>query len=190
MRFSDHSNLAGKHSTLSASGYHWVRYDEEKMAQVYTKSMAARYGTELHDLASKLIRLKENLPDTQRTLNAYVNDCIGFKMRTEQTLFYTYNAFGTCDAIAFDEVKMLLRIYDLKTGTIPGSEDQLYVYAAYFCLEYDIKPFAIQYDLRIYQNDEVLEIDVDVDKIAHIMSKMIAFDQLINAMEAHRLENP
>ena len=76
-------------------------------------------------------------------------------MTPEQVLFYSVNAFGTADAIAFDERSKLLRIHDLKTGVTPASMAQLHVYAALFCLEYDKPPFEIKYDLRIYQNDEI-----------------------------------
>ena len=44
----------------------------------------------------------------------FVNDTIGYRMSTEQILFYSENAFGTTDAISIKGNK--LRIHDLKTG--------------------------------------------------------------------------
>ena len=56
MIFNTHSNLVGQHAFLSASKYHWINYDEEKLARVFTAAMAAMRGTELHSFASEAIR--------------------------------------------------------------------------------------------------------------------------------------
>ena len=178
MNFNTHSRLKGLHAFLSASKYHWINYDSEKLDASYLRSIAARRGTQLHELAQQLIALKVKLPDTTQTLNAYVNDCIGFNMHTEQPLYFSENCFCTTDAIAFKDNK--LRIFDLKTGETITSEHQLEVYAAVFCLEYKINPFDIEIELRIYQNDEILIFDTDPDVIVHIMQKIIAFDKRIN----------
>lgn len=182
MRFNDHSALVGKHATLSASKYHWVNYDNDKMAAVFRASQAAKLGTELHELAANLIRLGVKLPRSPKTLNLYVNDGIGFKMSVEQPLVYSANAFGTADAVAFRG--NTLRIHDLKTGTIPASMVQLEVYEALFCLEYNLKPTDIKAELRIYQNDEVLIHNPEIDDIAHIMSQIIVFDKIIEDIKA------
>jgi hypothetical protein len=102
-------------------------------------------------------------------------------MNTEQTVLYSINCFGTADAIAFS--KNLLRIHDLKTGAISGNMNQLKVYAAIFCLEYGIKPGEIEFELRIYQNDEVIIETSGMDEIAHVMSKIIVFDQHIERLK-------
>jgi hypothetical protein len=61
---------------------------------------------------------------------------------------------------------------------------QLEIYVALFCLEYGVKPGEIEIELRIYQNDEV-QINVpEVDTIAHIMSKIVVFDQHIESLKA------
>ncbi len=114
-------------------------------------------------------------------MNLYVNDAIGFRMKAEQTLFYSPNCFGTCDAISFRRGK--LRIHDLKTGVMKTSERQLEVYAALFCLEYSYKPQEIEIELRIYQNDEVRIYEADPDVVTHIMDKIIAFDRRINQIK-------
>jgi hypothetical protein len=178
--FNPHSSLQGSHAFLSASKYHWINYSDEKLVEVWNNSQAAKRGTELHALAHELIRLGVKLPRTTATLNMYVNDGIGFRMVTEQVLFYSSNIFGTADSIAFS--KRVLRIHDLKTGLIAGSIHQLEIYAAIFCLEYDYKPGEITIVLRIYQNDEIIEVEADVDVIAHIMSKIINFDKLITTL--------
>lgn len=181
MNFNKHFNLEGRHAFLSPSQYHWIRYDDEKLANRFLKSMAARRGTELHKLAHDLIRLGVKLPKTKQTLNAYVNDAIGYKMVPEQILYYSDNCFGTADSMTFR--KNVLRIYDLKTGENACSIDQILVYGALFCLEYEVKPFEIEYDFKIYQNDEVISYEIDPGDIAHIMSIIITFDKIINEMK-------
>src|SRR5690242_16828654 len=186
MRFNEHSDLAGQHAFLSASGYHWINYDDERLAERWISAQAARRGTELHAFAHEAIRLGIRLPRSSKTLNAYVNDAIGYQMVCEQPLYFSPNCFGTPDTMAFGRNadtrvfgRETLRIHDLKTGVIAGSMHQLEIYAALFCLEYGFKPGNIEMILRIYQNDEVLESQADVDTIAHIMSKIIVFDQRI-----------
>lgn len=90
-----------KHAFLGASKYHWVNYDESKVAEAYAKFKAVQRGTELHEFAAQCIRLGIKLPKSQKTLNMYVNDAIGFKMTPEQVLYYSDNCFGTADATAF-----------------------------------------------------------------------------------------
>ena len=57
------------------------------------------------------------------------------------------------------------------------------VYAALFCLEYKKKPGNINIELRIYQNNEVLVYNPEVDEIAHIMDRIISFDKIINEIK-------
>lgn len=185
MRFREHSDLSGSHALLSPSSYHWVNYDEDKLDLKVTTAFAARRGSDLHDLAQRMITLGVKLPETTQTLNAYVNDAIGFRMQPEQTLFYSKNCYGTADAIGFRREK--LRIHDLKTGVLPTKVTQLEVYAALFCLEYGFKPIEIEIELRIYQNDEVQIFEGDPLMITNIMDKIVVFDRRIEElrMEAY-----
>jgi hypothetical protein len=180
MIFNKHSNLEGQHAFLSASKYHWVNYDDEKIDRAYIAALAARRGTELHLFAHNAIRLGIKLPATRKTMHLYVNDAIGYRMSSEVVLFYSDNCYGTPDTISFRKNK--LRIHDLKTGLTQTSERQLEVYAALFCLEYGFKPHAIEMEFRIYQNDEVRVYDPDPDVIAHIMDRIIISDKRINAI--------
>lgn len=177
MLFNKHSDLEGQHAFLSASKYHWINYDDEKLERVFKASMAARRGTDLHAFAHEAIRLGVKLPQTRKTLNIYVNDAIGYRMSTEVILYYSDNAFGTADTISFR--RNTLRIHDLKTGLTNSSIKQLEVYAALFCLEYNFKPFDINIELRIYQSDEVQVYDADPDVITHIMDKIVTFDKRV-----------
>lgn len=180
MHFNSHTNVTGQHAFLSPSNYHWINYDDDKLARTFVASMAAKRGSELHALAHQLIRLGVKLPSSSKTLNTYVNDGIGYKMIPEQSLYYSPNSFGTADCISFR--RNFLRVHDLKTGVIPASETQLKVYAALFCLEYRYKPFEIKTEVRIYQNDEIHAFEVDPDETFHIMDRIVYFDKLITQM--------
>ncbi len=177
MNFNKHYNLEGKHAFLGASKYHWINYSEEKLISAFKNYQAIQRGTELHELAKTLIEMRVNLPKTNKTLNMFVNDAIGYMMTPEQPLFYSENCFGTCDAISFR--KNLLRIHDLKTGENVASMKQLEVYAALFCLEYDVKPNDISIELRLYQNNQAIIEKPEADVIVPIMDKIITFDKLL-----------
>lgn len=181
MNFNKHSNLEGQHAFLSASKYHWINYDEEKLSAAYLKHLATLKGTELHDFACRCIKLSIKLPKTQQTLNLYVNDAIGYKMTPEQPLYYSDNCFGTADAISFRQ--NFLRIHDLKSGETPASMHQLEVYAALFCLEYHVNPEEIKIELRLYQTNEVLVHNPDANRIKYIMDKIIIFDKRIEKLK-------
>lgn len=181
MRFMKHSRLENRHAFLSPSNYHWVKYSDERLVERYSSAQAARKGTELHTFAHDAIRLGIPLPEEPLTLNMYVNDAINFGMEPEQALYYSENCFGHADAIGFENG--LLRIHDLKTGLNPASPHQLEVYAALFCLEYITSPFEIEFELRIYQNNEVQYYEPYPETIMHIMDKIMRFDQMINEMK-------
>lgn len=181
MNFNEHGQLKGCHAFLSASKYHWVNYDDEKLAATYSNFLAVQKGTKLHDFAAQCIELGQKLPKSKKTLNMYVNDAIGFRMTPEQVLYYSDNCFGTADAISFRDG--LLRIHDLKTGVTPAHMEQLMIYAALFCLEYRMKPAEIGMELRLYQSDEILIHEPEVDEIVPIMDKIVSFDKLIQRIK-------
>lgn len=188
MRWNVHSRLEGQHAFLSASKHSWINYTDDELVKSFYSYMAAKDGTKKHELAALLISEKEPLPDIKRTLNMYVNDAIDLNMRPEQKLYYSDNAFGTADAISFDEDRGYLRIHDLKTGVIPvtdklGRLPQLEVYAAYFLLEYDYDLKETEIELRVYQNDDIIIEHPYVDDIAPIMDKIVYFDKLIEQIK-------
>lgn len=181
MLFNNHYKLSGLHAVFPASQSSWLRYDDEKALEVYANRKAAERGTKLHEWAKTTIDLGIKQPKSKKTIYQYVNDAIGFKMDTEVVLFYSERFFGTADAISFRN--NVLRIHDLKTGKSPVHMEQLMVYAALFCLEYNYKPHQIEIELRIYQNDEILYHKPEVDEIVPIMDKIIHLDKLFVKME-------
>lgn len=181
MNWNKHSNLSGQHAFLGASKFHWINYNEDRLVEAYSRYTAAQRGTILHDFAAQCITLGQKLPRSQKTLNMYVNDAIGYKMKPEQVLYYSENCFGTADAISFRNG--MLRIHDLKTGVTPTHMEQLMIYSALFCLEYRIKPVDINMELRIYQSDEVVVHNPEVDEIVPIIDKIITFDKILTRIK-------
>ena len=185
MQFNIHRNLEGLHAPFSPSQPSWLRYDDEKIREVYMNKKASERGTRLHQWAKETIDLRIKQPRSKQTLYAYVNDAIGFDMNTEVVLFYSDRFFGTADAISFK--KGVLRIHDLKTGKIPAKIEQLEIYAALFCLEYKVKPSDIEIELRIYQNDEVLCKNPTAEDIVPIMDTIIHRDKLLEKLDCEEV---
>ena len=181
MLFNQHSGLSGKHAFLSPSNYHWLNYNDQKLEARFHTVMAARRGSDIHNLAHEAIRLGIKLSRTNRSLSTYVADAIGYRMACEQPLYFSDNCFGTADTISFRRNK--LRIHDLKTGITATSMKQLEVYAALFCLEYGFSPFDIEIELRIYQRDEIHVNEPIPEAIAGIMETIIDFDQQIEKIK-------
>ena len=181
MIFNNHYKLEGLHAPFGASKSSWLRYDDEKVIEVFRNMKAAEVGTKLHQWAKDTIDLGIKQPRSKKTIYAYVNDAIGFKMDTEVVLFYSDNFFGTADTICFRN--NMLRIHDLKTGTTPVKMEQLEIYAALFCLEYRIKPGEIEMELRIYQNDEVVIHNPTAEDILPIMDKIVHLNKLLENIE-------
>ena len=181
MNFVRHLNLEGLHAPFSPSQPSWIRYDDDKAIEVYMNRKASEMGTRLHAWAKDTIDLGLKQPRTKKTLYAYVNDAIGYRMETEVVLFYSKRFFGTADAISFRN--NLLRIHDLKTGKHPANMEQLEVYAALFCLEYKVKPSDIKMELRIYQNDEVIVHIPESEDIVKIMQKIVSLDKLLEKID-------
>ena len=181
MIFTKHSNLEGLHAPFGASQSAWLRYDDEKILATYNNMKAKEMGTRLHAWAKETIDLGIKQPRSKKTIYAYVNDAIGFKMSTEVVLFYSERFFGTADAICFRN--NCLRIHDLKTGQTKVHMEQLMIYAALFCLEYKIRPGDIEIELRIYQNDKILYHNPTAEEIAPIMDTIVHLDKILQRLE-------
>lgn len=181
MSFNKHYELEGKHAFLSASNYRWLKYDKNKLIDIYNAKQAVERGTRLHEYAATAIRLKRKQPKTKETVCMHINDAIGFRMEPEVVLKYSLNCFGTADAICFRN--KTLRIHDLKTGETPAKMDQLMIYAALYCLEYDVNPSDIKIILRIYQFNSFIEYEPEPEEIKEIMDIIIEFDGVIDQVK-------
>lgn len=209
MNWNNHSQLVGKHAILSPSGYQWIRYSPDESREALFNRYRAEYaqsiGTLIHEFACKRIKYKMRLKKHDKdsvlfylidhgipgnafdsdyifdNLLYYVNDAIGYRMDPEVVLYYSDNCFGTADSIAFG--KNLLRIHDLKTGRIPAHMEQLEVYAALFCLEYGKKPGDIEIELRMYQPENLVTLNPEVDEIVPIMDAIISHDKFLTKVK-------
>ena len=210
MNFINHSDLAGTHAFLSPSQNAWTNYTDEKLIQRYLSAKAVERGTRLHEFAAEAIELNRKQAGRD-TLSLYVNDAIGYKMQPEQTLFYSYNCYGTTDTIAYR--RNVLRIHDLKTGEVEAHMKQLYIYAALFCLEYGakvkelrkkgygdndiseilgVRPNELHFEpekmndiiLRIYQFNEFKEEHPDPQEIRGLMDIIVNDDLVLNNLKA------
>lgn len=189
MRFNRHSDLEGKHAFLSPSQYAWMRYDDDKLAKMYANRLATLRGDEEHDFAQMAIHLGHRMPDIQKTMNLYVNDSIGWRLKPEVALFWSNDCFGRADAIGYRHSERILRVSDLKTGRSVTKVDQLEGYAALFCLEYEIRPFDMAgIELRIYQSNECRLYIGDPDKIFHIMDRIVTGTRIIEEMRSEALD--
>lgn len=210
MNFINHSDLEGTHAFLSPSQNAWTNYTDEKLEQRYLTAQAVERGTRLHEFAAEAIRLNRR-QSGRDTLSMYVNDAIGYKMTPEQPLFYSFNCYGTTDAIAYK--KNVLRIHDLKTGEIEAHIKQLYIYAALFCLEYGqkanelrkkgysdndiaqilgVKASEIHFEpekmddicLRVYQFNDIKEEHPDPQEIRNLMNIIVHQDRILTNLKA------
>lgn len=195
MNWNDHSKLKGMHAFLSPSKYTWVTNDIDKVIDQFYNQHATEIGTVLHELAAKLISFGIKLNKTDRHIVqfylldhgipqyaidtseiftnfvTYVNDAISFGMDAEVILKYSDDCYGTADAIFAKGNE--LRIHDLKTGSVPAHMEQLYIYAALYCLEYKKKPSDLTIELRLYQNEEVLVCNPDPNDISDVMQRIV-----------------
>lgn len=183
MIFNSHSEIEGQHAFLGASKYHWLNYDEKKLADAYMKSMAVQRGNELHAYAAESIRLRQKLAKNKQTLNMYVNDGVSYMMTPEQPLYFSRNCFGTTDSISFRD--KVLRIHDYKSGITPAHMEQLYIYAALFCLEYKYDPADIQILTQIYQSSNIWAESPQPSLIRDIADKIVYDDQIIEKLRGN-----
>ena len=205
MNWNQHRNLEGSHAFLSASKYNWLSKTNEEIVQSYTNSFAQAIGTLSHAFAADYIRFREKLKkgdsrmlkmDLMRkgipeyaidiraffpTVMRYVNDSIDFMMDPEVLLYYSDLCFGTADSIQVSNG--VLRIHDLKTGTTVAKIDQLKIYAALFYLEYGQKPERLRTELRIYQSDDIIVHEPEVDEIREVMDAIVEKDRVLQKLK-------
>jgi hypothetical protein len=187
VRFNKHSDLEGTHARFGASKPAWVNWSDDKLDHVLEFDDAAAKGTRLHELARRAIndgiRMSEDpehmTEPYQATVARYVNECIDLGMRAEVVIRYSDNFYGTADAIAYEPG--LLQISDLKTGVNKVSPVQLYLYAAWFFLEYGIPPLSVKIILRIYQNGDVITVEADPEYVLFLMSRTVYIEERIQA---------
>lgn len=207
MIWKDYSRLKGTHAICGASNYAWRNYDDAKLEQRLIARYAAPVGTALHEFAAanithkmklgkgdkkivqRFLLVDKNIPPAAFDLDflypnlmLYVNDAIGFRMDPEIVLYYSPYCYGTADCINWDG--SILQISDLKTGITPASFVQLENYAAFFCLDYKVKPSQISKIIfRIYQGGNVISQEPDSIVLNPIIEQIIRFNKKIAKFE-------
>lgn len=210
MTFTTHSDKVGKHAMLSASSWRWIRDTPDEIIKRLAGQYMTVIGTSLHEIACKHIKYSVKLNKYDRknvllellskgtpsiildaldfdlmfeNLMTYVNDCIGFKMTPEVVLMYSDNMWGTADAISYDERLHFLRIHDYKSGFTQVHMEQVMIYEALFCLEYQVRPDDIESELRIYQANSVLYHNPSPDEINEIMDQIVMGDRILQKLK-------
>lgn len=205
MKWNDHSNLANTHALFSPSKPGWEKYDKSTLEERYFTSYAPAIGTALHEEAywhiKKRIRVKPgskgtirlglyknpDIPDEVvdaldfdmifKNFMIYTNDAIGYRMDPEVILYSSDMCYGTTDAISYENG--YLRIHDLKTGRAPAHMEQLYKYAALFCLEYNVAPHTLTgAEFRIYQNNDILVCNPTAEEIKQYCNTIVEINKL------------
>lgn len=178
---------------------------EEQIYKIVHSIYARQIGTIIHSVAARMIEEKQPVtkaglrtlifdalyqahipraliqPDEYLdTVIPYIKDAIGFGLEPEVRLVYHNRiAHGKADAIRYNPIKGELRIHDLKTGRTPASLDQLIEYAAYFFLEYHVKPADTRVILCIYQNGEIQTGYPTAADIVPIMDNAVTFTKYV-----------
>ena len=205
MVWNKHTNLEGSHAFLSASKYSWLSKSNEEVVQSYTNSFSQAIGTLMHAYAADYIRFRQKLRksdargakiDLMRrgvpefaiyirsffpNVMRYVNDSIDFMMDPEILLYYSDLCYGTADAIQVNN--SVLRIHDLKTGQTTAKIDQLKIYAALYFLEYGQKPERMRTELRIYQLDDIIVHEPEVEEIREVMDCIVEKDRVLQKLK-------
>lgn len=154
---------------------------------MYCKYMYLNDNLVVGDYAKKLISNLRTLPkEVFEALKYYINDGVGFKMNVEQALVYSEHIFGHADTICFRNNN--LHIHDLKTGANLAHMEQLKVYAALFCLEYNIKPYEIVITLRIYQSGGYDEVIIEphseaYEELITIIDRIVTSEKIASMVE-------
>ena len=203
MNWNVNSHPKDAHAFIGGSNYAWRNYSLEQLEQRRIASFAQAIGTALHEYAAANIKDRFRMQKSDKhsvlrylkvdkkipskaididflfpNLMTYVNDTIEFGLNPEVELKYSDYCGGTADAINFE--KGLLQISDLKTGVTPASFAQLENYAAFFCLNFNIKPSAINHIIfRIYQNNEVLVAEPPSTVLNPIIDQIVEFNKFL-----------
>lgn len=149
---------------------------------IYTKYTFNGNTTELTPFAKTILEHLDYIPqEVFETVKYYINDAIGYKMVVEQPLVYSEHIYGTADSIIFKD--NLLRIHDLKTGSHEAKIEQLQIYAALFCLEYDLKPSDIEFELRLYQSDGMVIDKPTVEDLLPVIDSIVTIEKIAYDVE-------
>lgn len=149
----------------------------EKYMEKYSKCYDPEFGTLL------LKHLHYISGEAFLTTKQFVNDSIGFRMESEKRLTVSNMIYGTADAVRYYTKENLLRVSDLKTGKRPAKIEQVFIYAALYCYEYNLKPLNTNFEARIYQNGEIFIEQPSGEDINDIFMNILHKDEVAKKFE-------
>lgn len=149
----------------------------EKYMEKYSKCYDPEFGT-------LLLKHLHYIPgEAFLTTKQFINDSIGFRMESEKRLTVSNMIYGTADAVRYYIKENLLRVSDLKTGKRPAKIEQVFIYAALYCYEYNLKPLNTNFEARIYQNGEIFIEQPSGEDINDIFMNILHKDEVAKKFE-------
>ena len=149
----------------------------EKYMEKYSKFYDPEFGT-------LLLKHLHYIPgEAFLTTKQFINDSIGFRMESEKRLTVSSMIYGTADAVRYYTKENLLRVSDLKTGKRPAKIEQVFIYAALYCYEYNLKPLNTNFEARIYQNGEIFIEQPSGEDINDIFMNILHKDEVAKKFE-------
>ena len=149
----------------------------EKYMEKYSKCYDPEFGT-------LLLKHLHYIPgEAFLTTKQFINDSIGFRMESEKRLTVSSMIYGTADAVRYYTKENLLRVSDLKTGKRPAKIEQVFIYAALYCYEYNLKPLNTNFEARIYQNGEIFIEQPSGEDINDIFMNILHKDEVAKKFE-------
>ena len=117
------------------------------------------------------------------TTKEFINDSIGFRMASEKKLTLSDKCYGTADAVRYYVKENLLRVSDLKTGRRPAKIEQVFIYLALYCYEYNLEPLKTNFEARIYQNAEIYIEQPSGEDINDILQNILHKNEVLAKFE-------
>jgi hypothetical protein len=149
----------------------------EKYMEKYSKCYDPEFGT-------LLLKHLHYIPgEGFLTTKQFINDSIGFRMESEKRLTVSNMIYGTADAVRYYTKDNLLRVSDLKTGKRPAKIEQVFIYAALYCYEYNLKPLNTNFEARIYQNGDIFVEQPSGEDINEILINILHKDEVAKKFE-------
>jgi hypothetical protein len=151
---------------------------------IYEKYMEKYSKYYDHEFGTLLLKHLHYIPgEAFLTTKQFINDSIGFRMESEKRLTVSSMIYGTADAVRYYTKENLLRVSDLKTGKRPAKIEQVFIYAALYCYEYNLKPLNTNFEARIYQNGEIFIEQPSGEDIDDILKNILHKDEVAKKFE-------
>lgn len=109
MQFNNHTNLEGLHAPFSASQSSWLRYDDDKLIDVYFNRNRRMLGSELHEYAKSQIDLSQKVSSMKHLIHS-ISTYIYSKYLAKEELAYGLSLINDITRLP-DEVFETLKMF-------------------------------------------------------------------------------